>query len=349
VLSLVATAAIVLAVGLSSALAYHDVSLAPQERYAELLDLDARLAGHGPVIFNEYDEFAKYFLRDARGYSQPEWPHGYRHGPYHPNALADPKRRPTGKTPLDVDDLALGYLESVPYIILRRSPTSSRPPANFARVFTGDYYELWQRRATPRVVRHKPLGPDILHQAATVTAAQARAWAALARRDRGRIAYVPRPRPAGFDVTRPPRPGLWNTFGGFPLGLVPSGPGILRGPVKLSRSDRYEIWAEGSFARRMRLSIDGREVGVTRAGLNNPGAYERLATLRLARGLHAVKISQGGGDLRPGSGGYRSSLRHIGPLWFVPVQDRALRVVTIDAGQWRRLAGVRADWLEIVR
>jgi hypothetical protein len=349
VLSLVATAGIVLAVGLSSALAYHDVSLTPYDRYTELLDLDKRLAGRGPVVFNEYDEFAKYFLRDAPGYSQPEWPHGYRHGPYHPNALADPKRRPTGKTPLDADDLTLAYMESVPYIVLRRSPTSSRPPANFARVWTGDYYELWQRRAAPRVLRHKPLGPDILHQAAVVGAGEARAWAERARGAGGSIAYAPRPRPAGFDVTRPRRPGLWNTFGGFPLGLVPAGPGILRGPLALPRSERYEIWAEGSFARRMRLSIDGREVAVTRPGLNNPGAYELLATPRLSRGRHVVVISQGGGDLRPGSGGYRSSLRHIGPVWFVPIEDRARRVVTIDPGDWRRLVGVRADWLEVVR
>ena len=349
VLSLAATGAIVLAVGLSSALAYHDVSLAPHDRYAELLDLNKRLAGHGPVIFNEYDEFAKYFLRDVPVYSQPEWPHGYRHGPYHPNALADPARRPTLKTPLDVDDLALGYLESVPYIILRRSPTTSRPPANFARVWTGDYYELWQRRASPRVVRHKPLGADILHQSANVTAAEARAWGARARAAGGRIAYVPRARMTSFDVTRPRRPGLWDTFGGFPLGLVPAGPGFVDGPARIPRTSRYEIWVEGSFARRMRLSVDGRQVGVTRPGLNNPGAYELVTTRRLTRGIHGFEVRQGGGDLRPGSGGYRSSLRHIGPIWFAPVDDRARRVVTIGAGAWRRLVGVRADWLEVVR
>ena len=348
-LSLVATTAVVLAVGLSSALAYHDVSLAPHDRYAELLDLNDRLAGRGPALFNEYDEFGKYFLRDVPGYSQPEWPHGYRHAPYHPNALADPERRPAEKSPLDVDDLGLGYLESVPYVILRRSPTSSRPPANFRRVRTGRYYELWQRTARPRVVSHKPLGPDYLHPAAQVRIADARAAGARARRSGGRIAYVPRARSARFDVTVPPRPGLWATFGSLPGALVPAGPGTLAGPLAVARTGRYELWAEGSFARRMRFVLDGRPLGASRAGLNNPGAYELIATQRLTRGTHALQVLQGGGDLRPGSGGYRSSLRHIGPILLQPVADGERRVVTVAARDWRRLTGVRADWLEIVR
>jgi hypothetical protein len=62
-----------------------------------------------------------------------------------------------------------------------------------------------------------------------------------------------------------------------------------------------------------------------------------------------VQVTQGGGDLRPASGGYRSSLRHIGPIWFQPVDDVRRRVRIIAADDWRRLVGVRADWLEIVR
>ena len=83
--------------------------------------------------------------------------------------------------------------------------------------------------------------------------------------------------------------------------------------------------------------------------LNNPGAYASLATVALRRGAHGVEVRQRGGDLRPGNGGYLSSLRHIGPIFFQPVADDARRVREIDAGRWRRLVGVRSDWLEIVR
>jgi hypothetical protein len=348
-LSLLATGALLAAVATSSALAYHDVSLTPHDRYAELLSLNKRLAGRGPVVLNEYDEFGKYFLRDVPGRNLPDYPHGFRDAPYKPNALYDPKRRPSEKTPLDADDLTLDYIESVPYLIWRRSPTASRPPANFRLAWTGDYYELWRRTATPRVVRHKVLGPDILRSGAEVTLRGARAWGARAQRLGGEIAYVPRARLAGFYITHHPRPLKWEGFGNFPDALVAAAPGRIDAPVEIPRTSTYNVWFEGSFARRLRLSTDGRPLGTTKPGLNNPGAYELIGSRRLTRGPHGVQVVQGGGDLRPASGGYRSSLRHIGPIWFQPVEDMRRRVITIPAEQWRRLVGVRADWLEIVR
>lgn len=348
-LSLAATGVLALAVMWSSALAYHDVSLTPHDRYSELLELNERLAGRGPVVLNEYDEFGKYFLRDVPGRNLPDYPHLFRNAPYTPNALFDPKRRPSEKTPTDVDDLTLDYLQSVPYLIWRRSPTSSRPPANFRLAWTGDFYELWRRTDTPEVLRHKPLGPDILRSGAEVQRDVARAWAARARRLGGRIAYVERARLTGFYITHHPRPLKWEGFGNFPEALVAAAPGRINAPVRIPRSAAYDVWFEGSFARRLRLSIDGRPLGTTQEGLNNPGAYQLIGRRELERGAHGVQVVQGGGDLRPASGGYRSSLRHIGPIWFAPVDDAARRVRTIDADDWRRLVGIRADWLEIVR
>jgi hypothetical protein len=176
----------------SNALAYHDVSLAPYDRYEELLDFNDRLAGRGPVVFNEYDEFAKYFLRDVPVNSQPEFPHGYRHRPYTPNALMDPKRKPSMKTPLDPDDLRLEYQESVPFIILRRSPALSRPPANFRRVLVGRYYELWQRERTPQVLAHRVLGPDVFRPSAEPRCDDVRRLAGQARDAGAQLAYVAR-------------------------------------------------------------------------------------------------------------------------------------------------------------
>jgi hypothetical protein len=125
----VGTAALgALAAGLlvSSALAYHDVSLAPYDRYAEILEINDRLAGQGPVIFNENDEFTEYTMRNSEVWAEPEWPHGYR---YEPNGLVDTERRPSIKTPLDPDDLALDYVLDASYMVLRRSPLTSRPPS----------------------------------------------------------------------------------------------------------------------------------------------------------------------------------------------------------------------------
>ncbi len=349
VLSGVLTAALVGGVLWSHALAYHDVSLAPHDRYSELLRINDELAGRGPAIFGEYDEFAEYFLRDIPIYNSPYYPHLFRIEPYEPNALRDPKRRPSEKTPIDVDDLTLAYVESVPYFISRRGPQTSRPPANFTRVKQGRYYDVWRRSGSVRVLDHLPLGPDVLRQAATVTAPVARRWARRARSLRGRIAYVPRERPPVFFATRVPRPVRWIGFGNFPEALLTEGPANIRAPVQIPRSGSYHVWAEGSFERRITVGLDGEPLPKTPDGLNNPGAYASLGTVRLARGRHELTIRQYGGDLRPGSGGYQSSLRHLGPIFFDPVANGRDRVREIAPARWRELVGVRADWLEIVR
>lgn len=332
----------------SNALAYRDVSYAPYDRYHELLKLNDRLDGKGPVILNEYDEFAKYFLRDAPVYSQPEWPHGYRDAPYKPDALRDLQRRPSLKTPLDTDDLTLKYVESVPYIIVRRSPLASRPPANFRRVSHGKYYDLWQRGAAPRVLVHEPQGRNILKAPPRIDRATARAWGRRARRLHGRIgmlARTPAPQVRPASIEHP-----WPAYPLYPGALVPAAPGRATGPVRVDRTGDYRVWIEGSFARRLTLKLDGKVVGLTPRGLNNPGSYASLAVIRVRRGTHDLELSQGNGDRKqPGNRGYLSSLRHVGPIIFEPVANETITVRQLAPSQWRRLVGVRSDWLEIVR
>jgi len=248
-----------------------------------------------------------------------------------------------------MDDLALRYVERFPYVILRRSPAASRPPASYSRIWSGTYYELWRRAATPRVLRHVPLGRDVLRPSGPVSLTRARSVGALARRLGGRIAYVPRPRLPMYFIANHPRSARWAGFGPYPGGLVTDGPGRSDAPVRIPRSGRYRVYVEGSFSRRITLRVDGRLVGHTPRVLNTPGAYAPIGTVELDRGLRGVRVVQGGGDLRPGNGGYRSSLRHVGPILFQPVRDDPTRARTVDAGDWRSLAGVRSDWLEIVR
>jgi hypothetical protein len=343
------TVALVGGVLWSNALAYHDVSLAPHDRYTELLDLNERLAGRGPAFFGEYDEFAEYFLRSIPVYASPYYPHEFRSAPYKPNALSDPKRRPSEKTPIDIDDVTLAYVESSPYLILRRGPQTSRPPANYERVIQGTFYDVWHRTSAVRVLDHMPLGPDVLHQTAVVRAPVARRWAARARSRGGRIAYVPRERPPVFLATRVPRPVRWIGFGNFPEALLSEGPANFHVEIAIPRNGRYHVWVEGSFARDIHIGIDGRPLPHRPDGLNNPGAYASLGRVRLTRGRHVLTLRQYGGDLRPGSGGYQSSLRHIGPIYFDPVANERDAVRTLAPSRWRDLVGVRADWLEIVR
>jgi len=346
-LSAVLVAALTGLVLYSNALAYREVSFAPYERLSELLDVNDLIDGQGPVISNEYDEFAKHFLRDVPVYNQPEWPHSYRGEPYMPNALADKQRRPSLKTPLDLDDLTLPYVESVPYILVRRSPIASRPPSNFNRVLHGEFYDLWRRSSSARVLVHEPRGRDILAPPPRIDRATARAWGRRAQRRRGLVAFVRR------DVAPQVRPAalkqVWHAYTLYPGALVPSGPGRIDTTVSVPRTGEYRVWLEGSFGRQLTLAIDGRTVGRTSGGLNNPGAYASLAVVQLRRGTHRLALSQGNGNrLAPGNRGYISSLRHIGPIILNPATNEENAVSQLRPSQWRRLVGVRADWLEIV-
>ena len=45
---------------------YHSSNLAPTARYEELASIDERFAGRGPALFDDFDEYSMYVLRDAR-------------------------------------------------------------------------------------------------------------------------------------------------------------------------------------------------------------------------------------------------------------------------------------------
>jgi hypothetical protein len=342
-------ALIALGVLASNALAYHDVSLAPYDRYRELLQVNHRLAGKGPALFNEYDEFAKYFLRDVPPTNMPESAMTFRLAPYHPNALVDPARRPSVKTPMDIDDTTNEYLQLMRYLIVRRSPLTSRPPANFRRIWSGRWYEIWAREPAPRVLEHIPLGPTLFEPASVPRCADVQSAARRAMRAGARLATVERPKIPYFITEAVPHPASWKGHAGYPGSLVPTGQGRVETDLTVPRDGHYRLWLEGSFGRRVHVRVDGREIGSVANRLNNAGAYEAIGEVSLRRGRHRIAIFQNGGTLAPGSGGFAASLRHIGPLALSLPENEARSLTTVDASQWRSLCGRSLDWIEIVR
>lgn len=336
----------------SNALAYHNVQNAPHERYSELLDINERFSGQGPALFTEYDEYAGYLLRDMRPFSEPEYAHGFRGPPdREPSGLFDPRHRPSVKSPLDLDDLTIGYVQSVPTVVLRRSPTVSRPPANFRRVWRGRYYEVWRRAPeSGRVVAHLPLGDYLLTPAGVPDCTRVAALARRAERVGGRLAYVLRENPVTVDLTRdesPPR--AWASYTAYPQAFVPVGPGIVEVRTSLATGARVRVWLEGSFSRGVEVEIDGRRVGGISYEPGNAGQYLELGRLSLVAGPHRVRVVRGGGDLRPGNGGApQAGGSHIGPLVLSPRANEARKVETADPRDARSLCGRSLDWVEVV-
>jgi len=333
----------------SQALTYHDSHPAPYERYEELLDVNERLSGTGPTLFTEWDEFGRYFLRDAEPYAQPTWRHGYRSDQFrHPDGESDLDHRPSLKTPYDIDDLSNGYVQSVHSIVLRRSPVVSRPPINFERTYRGEYYEIWER-GDDRVTEHLPLGANALEPSAVPRCGDVRVLAEQAREVDGLLAAPPRPRLPVF------RPGTvpsenWIPYVLYPGAVVLDSAGFVGGGpvITIPEGGDYRVWAEGSFGRPVTARVNHVAIGEVEYELGNAGQYLPFGEVTVEPGDQALRVEQAGGDLRPGNGGSLAGLRHLGPVVFSPLENEEPRVVERDPEDWRSLCGRRLDWVEVL-
>jgi hypothetical protein len=150
----VLTAALLLGVGASDALAAHSASLAPRDQLAELETIGTRFAGQGPALMTEYQPYGvRHFLRrlDAEGAGELR---------SRPVPLLDGRLPGKGEEP-DLDSIDPSALAVYRTIVLRREQSLSRPSARYVLVWRGRYYEMWQRLPdAPEVLQHVPLGAD---------------------------------------------------------------------------------------------------------------------------------------------------------------------------------------------
>ncbi len=324
--------ALVLAAGVlvSNAMAYHDVSLAPQDRLEELADVGKRTAGRGPLLYTEFEEFGKHFLRDSQPVGAAE---GFTVEGLSPQLATG--GRPAFATNTKMASLALPDVERFDLAVTRRNPDGDRPPANWRREWSGHWYEIWRRTDAPAVT------------AQTAEAAPScRAVRRLARQagpgEQLVAAYAP---PGGrLDTASRPLPPGWAALGGDPPLVQTVGPGAVQGSVPLTRAGDYELWLAGSIGRPVRVVIDGRAVAEIGEELAQPSGWNDLGRVRLAAGRHRVELLRGGGSLRPGNG---DGPRRLGPLALVPA-ERAPALVQAPSRRWRELCGPRLVWVEAV-
>ncbi len=319
----------------SGALAYRDVNLAPRDQLAELESIGPRIAGQGPTLMTEYQPYGvRHFLRDAE-----------------PEGASELRRRqvpligggtlPKGES-ADTDRFRLSGLLVYRTLVLRRSPTQSRPPSPYRMAWRGRYYEVWQRPdgLVSSVIDHLGLGTGTNPTAEPRCSDVAR----LAREagPSGTLVAARRPGVETIPLGRTSHPRAWR-WAGYPATLLPVTPGTIGSRVRISRLGRYEVWLGGSVRPRVDLLIDGRPAGEVRHQLNNAGQFVLLGDARLGDGEHRLSIRFHGADLNPGSGGAPSP---IGPLELSaadPAQDRLSRV---RAGRASTLCGQRLDWIE---
>ncbi len=320
---------------------YNGVDPAPTERLGELRTIGERFAGQGPLIYFEFEEYAKHFLRQTDPTGAVE--------SFRPDVLDGSAALPiVFGFSSDPDAYTAESLQAFKLMVLRKGPTMSRPPSGWRRVFSGTSYDVWRRDAGPSpVLRHQGTGTR-LDAAASPPCEAIEDLAGVARRAGGRLAYVPRdPVPAFLPAAAPRLPGQWSIDTGDEQAVRVDGRGSLDGQIVVPRAGTYRLWLEASMTRPVTVRIGSGRPLELHPTMNPRRSVASMVTVRLPAGTLPVHVDVPGGSLAPGDGGRN---RILGPIYLTPTADPAAAPIrTVDASRWRSLCGRTVDWVEAVR
>jgi hypothetical protein len=328
---LAAAACIGTGVVASDVLAYHHDSVAPTSRMLAIQQVGDHFRGRGLILWSEFEEYAKYFADHARINVPFETLTPRQAQLVQPNSIY--------AAYYDLDQEQLPFVESFPIIVMRRSPSASRPPANYSLAYVNSYYEAWIRHPNPIVLRHLAL--QALYSAAEPASCSAlRTFIAGAPRNSFLVAAL-HPFVSSINPGAAIHSPGWIADPAHPGALSMLSPGVLRDTVYAPHADRYQLWVEGSFPRAVNIELDGRTIGEAH-GVNTVNQWLSLGGVDLARGRHVIRVTRGSGGLGPGDGGPA----WIGPVAIVEHQPEHLEQVAV--GRWHSLCGRTLDWLELV-
>jgi hypothetical protein len=335
-LAIGAGCALALAIVASDLLAYGHDRVAPTQRMEAIQQVGDHFPGQGPVLWNEFEEYAKYFGSAAR-ISVPF------------EALTPQQvqlRNPTyfyGHY-FDLDEELLSFVEGYPIVVTRRSPAASRPPANYSLAYENTYYEAWRRTSRPEVLRHLPLGS--LYAPAGLLDCKTLQRTIVAKAPAGsELVAAVAPELAYFEpLYSRDRSIPWGLDPNQPGAVLPNGPGHASGVLNVRGGARYAVWVQGDFPRPIEVRLDGRLLGSV-AGSNTPGQWLQVASLPLGAGPHTLSLTRAAGH------------RHFGPQeWGIGTigagalqREEPERLRTLVLGDWRSLCGANLDWVELVR
>jgi hypothetical protein len=326
----------------SNLLAYRNVNLAPRDQLAELEEIGEEIAGQGPTLTTDSEVYGgRHFLRDG----DPENPTDLRRSqiPLVGGGLPD-------EVPgLEMDQLQLDGLLAFRTLVLRRSPSTSRPPSPYRLIDSGRFYDVWQRPAGSEdsVLSHLGLGEGV-EPSAKVSCLEVRHLARLARAagQSARLAAAPRlpvTLIGAADTVHPPSWEVPNDSGSLTL----TDSGELSAQFSVDRPGDYRVWFGGSVRGGIEASIDGGPVGSLDAQLSNPGEYTELGVTRLAAGPHQLRIEYDSKPLSPGSSTPKE-LPYPSAPFAVSSNPEDLGVVYFTPGQARELCKKSWDWVEAV-
>ena len=330
--AVVAAAAIAGGVLWSNALAYHDVWLAPRPALAELESIGDRFAGAGPTLMTEYQPYGvRHFLRRMEPESAGELRRRL-------VPLLDGQGVPKGGY-ADLDEFQTSGILVYRTLVLRRSPSESRPPSTYQLAWRGRYYEVWQRPdgdarhpSTPPARRCRSTGRDTSVPRRPPTRQRSQDlrvdWRPLRgarRRGESRDGSVATRLECGLRGSVVPNGAEARSR---PTCTHPSAAATPSGWWLVPRSD--------AIARRRQAVADMRH------WIDNAGQYTPFGSAVLARGTHHVSLEYEGPDIHPGSGGAQFG---FGPFVLSRDDDDA-PVAVVRSADARTLCGRNLDWIE---
>jgi hypothetical protein len=320
----------------SDALVYRSAWVTPKDRFQELIDLNERYAGQGPILVNEREEYARHLLRDVAPWES--WG-----GPWQP----DRGLRELGDaisvlhTP-DFDDYRQDFFPRFRLLLDRKRPGGSRPPAGFETVEETPHYRVW-RRSGPLPRRHVPLRSGEVDDTGVLDCAQpevadllavARAEGAAVRVSE-RAPPVDSPIPTRWTWISRIGGGVTDEFvtsdGGFAIPRPPLAPG------------RYVAWLRGAFGPGRRVFQGNRPVGEVFGDLGLPSQWFRIGEFEVRRPGEPLTVL---GLRKPvwQAGSERDDL--VGTLAIERAgAEAAVRMV--PPAELDSLCGRRLDWIEL--
>jgi hypothetical protein len=325
----------------SNALAYDEAWLAPRAQLAELERVGDEFAGQGPALMTEYQPYGvRHFLRrlDAEGSSELR-------------RRLIPRLDGTEAAKgawSDTDELVLDPAQEglLTYrtLVLRRSPFRSRPPSPYELVWSGDYYEVWQRPEAfdpASIVLHKSFGTPV-DPGAVPACTEIALVASRAGRD-GEVVAARAPEIATAAFTDIPPDWVPDPAGGT---VTPLSDGVAQAEASLPSPGRWQVWIGGSARGEVSVTVNGIEAGSARSRLNNNAQFIELDVLDLQAGPLRIEVEyEQGGMPRPGTGAYPFGL---GPVVLSKVgTDEGL--TRLSPTDFLQLCGQRLDWVEAVR
>jgi hypothetical protein len=330
--------ALALAVFGSDVLAYGHGRVAPTARIEAIEQTGDHFAGEGPVLWNEPEEYAKFFARAARVSAPFE--------PITPQQVQ--LRSPTYFVNhyFDLDEELLSFVEGYPIIVTRRSPAASRPPANYRLVYENKYYLGWRRSSTPQILTHLPEQQP--YSPSATVACEALAPIAASAPAGTELVAASSPELAVFNpASDTHRSSSWPADPAQAGAVETITAGSAQGVLTVRSDGRYAVWVQGDFPRKTYVQLDGRTVGWV-AGSNTPGQWLQAATLSLHPGEHRVRVYADGGHRHLGPGEWPGG--DNGTIGAVGLQLQAPESLqTVALSNWRTLCGKQADWVELVR